>query len=339
MTTTQDILAIQTRDLSIGYQDNRVINRLFENLNLTLSPGALTCFMGPNGIGKSTLIRTLAGLQKPIAGTVEYIFKGSPPENSNSSISLAKNVSVVLTDRISTVNMNVYELVSFGRYPYLGWGTRLSEEDKQIIQRSIDYVQIHHLRHSRIFELSDGQLQMAMIARALAQDTPIVLLDEPTAHLDLNNRLEIMNLLRKLARTMNKAILVATHELDLALQTADIIWLAGFDRTIVTGIPEDLVLNGTFDNIFQFKGFDLKTGKIHHEAHRKQTIHIEGSGHNYLWTRNALERCGFSFGGETATHTIIIDSEGATVQWRVDNSHRFNSIQALIDHLLHQSGN
>lgn len=333
MTTTPDIFAIQTRELAIGYQDNRVINRLFENLNLTLRPGVLTCFMGPNGIGKSTLIRTLAGLQKPLSGTVDYVVKDSSPAISNSSLSLAKNVSVVLTDRISTANMNVYELVSFGRYPYLGWGTVLSDDDKQIIQRSIEYVQIQHLSHTRILELSDGQLQMVMIARALAQDTPIVLLDEPTAHLDLNNRVEIMNLLRKLARTMNKAILVATHELDLALQTADNIWLAGFDRTIVAGIPEDLVLNGTFDKIFQLKGFDLKTGKIHHEAHRKQTVHVEGSGHSYLWTRNALERCGFSFAREMATHTIIIDSEGPAVEWWVDNSHRFDSIQTLIDYL------
>jgi len=339
MTTAPDTLAIQTRALSIGYKDNRVTNLLFENLNLSLSPGILTCFMGPNGIGKSTLIRTLAGLQRPLSGTVEYVVKDRTQAISNSSISLARRVSVVLTDRLSTVNMNVYELVSFGRYPYLGWGTVLSDDDKEIIQRSIDHVQIQHLRDTRIFELSDGQLQMAMIARALAQDTPIVLLDEPTAHLDLNNRLEIMNLLRKLARTMNKTILVATHELDLALQTADIIWLAGLDRTIVAGIPEDLVLDGTFDKIFQFKGFDLKTGKIHHEAHRKQTIQIEGSGHNYLWTRNALERCGFSFGEETATHTIIIHSEGTAVEWRVDNSHRFYSIQALIDHLSHHSRN
>ena len=215
----------------------------------------------------------------------------------------------------------------------------MSDHDKQIIQRSIDFVQISHLAFHKIYELSDGQLQMVMIARALAQDTPIILLDEPTSHLDLNNRLEIMNLLRKLARTMNKAILVATHELDLALQTADVIWLAGHNRGIVTGIPEDLVLDGTFDEVFQLKGFDLKTGKVHHEAHRKVSVRIVGDGHNYLWTKNALERCGFSITDQTATHVLSIVADGDSFQWVVDNTHHFDSIHGLIDHLTNQADN
>lgn len=338
MKATPEILAIQTRQLSIGYEHSRINNRLFENLNLMLRLGELTCFMGPNGIGKSTLIRTLAGLQKPLSGEILYNDKIQSSTKGTSLRSLARNVSVVLTDRMSALNMNVFELVSFGRYPYLGWGTLLSEDDKTIIQRSIDYAQIQHLRFHKIYELSDGQLQMAMIARALAQDTPIILLDEPTAHLDLNNRLEIMNLLRKLARTMNKAILVSTHELDLALQTADVIWLAGRNHSIITGIPEDLVLDGTFDEIFQFKGFDLRTGKIHHEPHRQETIRIEGNSHNYLWTRNALERCGFAL-AETAVHTVSILSDGNSIKWIVDNSYRFDSIHDLIEHLKTQADN
>lgn len=339
MKTTPELSAIKTRNLSVGYPGRVIKNLLFENLDLNLKSAELTCFMGPNGVGKSTLIRTLAGLQKPISGEILFDEKFRPPVKGRHAQSLAKSVSVVLTDRISSINMNVYELVSFGRYPYLGWDTMLSNDDKQIIQRSIDFVQVNHLTLHKIYELSDGQLQMVMIARALAQDTPIILLDEPTAHLDLNNRLEIMNLLRKLARTMNKAILVATHELDLALQTADVIWLAGHNRRIVTGIPEDLVLNGTFDEVFKFKGFDLKTGKVHHEPHRQVSIRILGDGHNYLWTKNALERCGFSITDQTASHILSIVQEGNSFQWVVDDRHRFDSIHGLIDHLTNRTGN
>ena len=324
---------IQTKQLTVGYQNKQFKNLLIENLNLQLRSGQLTCFMGPNGVGKSTLIRTLAGLQKPLSGEVLYIER---PQPSPDSFALPKNVAVVLTDRITAVNMNVYELVSFGRYPYLGWGTKLSIEDKQIIQQSIHQVQIQDLLHQKIHELSDGQLQLVMIARALAQDTPIILLDEPTAHLDLNNRLEIMNLLRKLARTLNKAILVATHELDLALQTADVIWLAGRNRNILTGIPEDLVLKGAFDEIFQFKGFDLRTGKVHHEVHRRETIKLVGNSHEYLWTKNALERSGFSLTEENATHTITIIKEANTNSWLVDDGLHFDSINDLLIHLNYQ---
>jgi iron complex transport system ATP-binding protein len=137
-------------------------------------------------------------------------------------------------------------------------------------------------------------MQLVMIARALAQDTPVILLDEPTAHLDLNNRVEIMRVLRNVAKTMNKAILVATHELDLALQMADILWLATPDKQIEVGTPEDLVLNETLDKIFRLKGFDLKTGKVNHAPFRKREINLIGTGYEFLWTKNALDREGYS---------------------------------------------
>ena len=183
-----------------------------------------------------------------------------------------------------------------------------------------------------IEELSDGQLQMAMIARALAQETEILLLDEPTAHLDLNNRVEIMNLLRHLARTTNKAILIATHELDLALQTADKIWLATSKKKILTGLPEDLVLDGSFDEVFQLKGFDLKTGKMSHEAHRKISVQLIGEGHEYLWTKNALERSGY----EVATDALIkitLIKEGDKIIWKLifaDSDQFFDSLEKLL---------
>jgi iron complex transport system ATP-binding protein len=258
--------------------------------------------MGPNGIGKSTLIRTLAGLQKPLAGEISKLDE--------------KNIALVLTDKITATHMTVYDLVSYGRYPHLSWGISFTEEDRKIVEQSINEVHIQTLVNKKLEELSDGQLQLAMIARALAQKTPILFLDEPTAHLDLNNRVEIMKLLLNLARKKNKAIVVATHELDLALQMADCIWLATPSKKIKSGIPEDLVLDGSFDEIFQFKGFDLKTGKIQHQSFRNSTIVLQGSGYTFLWTKNALEREGFSVASEGNTSVFINESNKIT-SWKI----------------------
>lgn len=331
METERTPTIIEARELTIGYTHKRHASVLFQNLNLQLKSGALTCFMGPNGIGKSTLIRTFLGLHKPLSGDLRYAFDGALVEYEKIQ-NRARHVSAVLTDRIFAMNLNASELVAFGRYPYLGWDTKLNSADERMVNQSIAHVQIQHLADRKISELSDGQLQMVMIARALAQDTPIILLDEPTAHLDLNNRLEIMNLLRKLSHTLNKAILVATHELDLALQTADIVWLAGHNQDIQTGIPEDLVLNGAFDDVFRFKGFDLRTGKVDHEAYRNTTINLIGIGHAYLWTRNALERNGFSLVDRDASIAISITIQDDVMYWNRD-SHQFNSISDLLANL------
>ena len=319
--------AIFTDDLSVGYIKGSLRQELFQNLNLELMAGKLTCFMGPNGIGKSTLIRTLAGLHNPLSGEVKYT--GSLEARS---VDLPRHLAVVLTDRISAINMTAFEVVAFGRYPYLGWNVRLSAHDQQMIADTLREFHIDHLKNKKIHELSDGQLQMVMIARAVIQNTPSILLDEPTAHLDLNNRLEIMNLLRKLAHDANKAILVSTHELDLALQTADIIWLADRDKKIISGIPEDLVLNGAFDSIFQFKGFDLKTGKVEHVPHRGICVDLIGSGHEYLWTKNALERNGFITGSDEATkYKVSVRKESDRLVWTIDDKISLSSLEDLIN--------
>ncbi len=309
---------MSTTDLVVGYKTDKKDHTLFDNLNLKLKQGELVCFMGSNGIGKSTLIRTLAGLQKPLAGRIEIV-------NDQS-------VAVVLTDRINSALMTVHDLITYGRYPYLNWSVSLSKRDHELIDNAIQQVHLESIVTKKLFELSDGQLQMVMIAKALAQDTPVLFLDEPTAHLDLNNRVEIMNILRSLCRTAGKSILVATHELDLALQTADSIWLATSNRKIIEGLPEDLVLNGTFDQVFQFKGFDLKTGKMTHEAFRKTSIHLKGEGHNYLWTKNALERNGYEV-NENAMIVVTIKEENEQSVWSIENS-TFKTIKGLLESLM-----
>lgn len=323
----QDKAYLTTSDLGIGYQRKKIQNLLFRNLNLSLYGGQLVCFMGPNGIGKSSLIRTLSGLQKPLQGSIQI------HASTNNS---AQQISVVLTDRISIPNITVEEVVAFGRYPYLDWSIKLSVADHELIADAIRRVHIDHLKTKRLHELSDGQMQMVMIARALAQDTPIILLDEPTAHLDLNNRVEIMKLLRSLSRTTSKAILVATHELDLALQLADWIWLTGRDKNILTGMPEELVLDGSFDTIFQFKGFDLRTGKVQHEKSRDVTISLKGDGSEFLWTKNALERHGYEVTDQPGVITVSLQRKNNSLEWQLSTSAEqksFRSLAALIDSL------
>jgi iron complex transport system ATP-binding protein len=314
---------LETHQLGLGYPEKSIL--LFNDLNLKLQEGELVCFMGPNGIGKSTLIRTLAGLQPPLKGKI--VMRGP-------SSSLPEKIAVVLTEKLSLVNMTVYELITFGRYPYIGWNVKLQKHDKDLIEQAISFTRLEELRDKKLYELSDGQLQMTMIARALAQDTPLVLLDEPTAHLDLNNRLETMKLLRKLTRSTKKSFLVSTHELDLALQTADQLWLAGRNGKIYTGIPEDLVLTGRFDEIFEFKGFDLKTGKVQQELKRSHTIELQGEGYAFLWTKNALERNGYPVNEDHPSHAVaIVQKNAACFQWIVNKEKVFESLADLLDYL------
>ncbi len=319
---------LKTDRLCVGYRHGANENELLSNLKLALHASEMICLMGPNGAGKSSLIRTIAGFQKPLSGTITVARPTSTDTN--------KSIAVVLTDRAKTLNLTVEEVVAFGRYPYIGWNIRLSAHDRELIQTAIGQVRIQPLLKKKLFELSDGQLQMVMIARALAQDTPILLLDEPTAHLDLNNRVEIMNLLRQLSRTTNKAILLATHELDLALQTSDRIWLTGNERNILEGLPEDLVLNGTFDDIFRFKGFDLKTGKVLHQPFRNVSIRLSGEGPAYFWTKNALERNGFAVREDEKSIPITIVQRDSSIGWIVERSgvlKEVSSLEKLIDTL------
>lgn len=320
---------LTTKDLTVGYKQKGSDNTILENVNVSLHSGELVCFMGPNGVGKSTLIRTITGIQKPLSG---HVFIDGDLLHDIDIADLSKKLSVVLTDKINAANLTVYELIALGRYPYLRWNISFSVHDKQAIEGAIETTKIGYLANRKIYELSDGQLQKVMIARALCQDTPIMILDEPTAHLDLNNRVEVINLLRDLAKKHNKSILMATHELDLALQSADRIWLTGADQPIVNGFPEDLVLNGAIDKVFQLKGFDLKTGRLEIKKGDKK-VKLIGEGHDFLWTKNALERNGFCIAG-SADITIEIQND-QTTKWLIkkEGEHIMHTLEELINFL------
>ncbi|EFC68374.1 ABC transporter ATP-binding protein [Prevotella sp. oral taxon 317] len=221
--------SITLRDLSVGYQHpRRTPTTVLAQLNATLHAGQLTCLVGANGIGKSTLLRTLAAFQPPIAGQMHY-YSGEQvaPINlvSLSQARLARLVSVVLTAKPSVENLSVEQIVGLGRSPYTNiWGT-LRAEDHRMVEWAMDVVGITSLRHRQVQTLSDGERQKMMIAKALAQDTPVILLDEPTAFLDYKSKVEVLGLLARLAHETNKMVLLSTHDLEQAVHAADALWV------------------------------------------------------------------------------------------------------------------
>ena len=247
-------------NLSIGYKSKNHHNVIAENLNLNLESGKLVALVGANGIGKSTLLRTLTGIQKPLAGSVTLHNKDI---FSYESLALAQNLSLVLTEKLPPSNLTVFELIALGRQPYTNWLGKLSTGDLEKINRAIALTHIEHLVDKMHYEISDGQLQIVLIARALAQDTPLIILDEPTTHLDLQHKVAIFKLLQKLSQQTNKCILFSTHDIDLAIQLSDEI-IVMTENGINQDQPCNLITKGVFDTLFQDANlfFDKEKGKF-----------------------------------------------------------------------------
>lgn len=216
---------ITLKNLVVGYPDGRHTRQLNHAANEEAHDGMLTCLIGANGAGKSTLLRTIAGFQLPLEGTV---LLGGDDVRALSPRQRAERMAVVLTDRPDVMCTTVWEMVATGRAPFTGFWGRLSSKDRNIVTRSLRLVGIEWMADRTVASLSDGERQKVMIAKALAQQTPVILLDEPTAFLDYPSRVEVMQLLLNIAHEEHKTVLLSTHDLDLALQTADRIWL--FER-------------------------------------------------------------------------------------------------------------
>ncbi|MBN2596103.1 MAG: ABC transporter ATP-binding protein [Marinifilaceae bacterium] len=278
---------LHIRNLSIGYGSKIVAG----NLSAIIPSGELICLLGSNGTGKSTLMRSICGFQPVLGGLI--LIDNQEVHQLNEK-ELSKQIAVVLTDRVVVPNANVQELVGYGRSPYTGMLGRLNAADKIIVARAMEQCGIAHKKDSLLTSLSDGERQKAFIAKALAQDTPLIILDEPTAFLDLPARVEIMQLLRDIANTSGKSILMSTHDLDLALQLSDRLWLLQNGGPLITGSPEDLLLKNAFQKMFQHKGvvFDNKTGlfKVMHTQHSQ--VAVKGHGFEYVLLRRALSRKG-----------------------------------------------
>lgn len=285
---------LRTDSLSIGYRRaRRDAAVVASGLRFALRPGELVCLLGPNGAGKSTLMRTLARLQPALSGRIWL--DGRPLEELRPG-QLARRLSVVLTDRVDVGAMSGFGLASLGRHPYTGWTGTLSVRDERIVQWALLAVRADGLADRLIVEMSDGERQKILIARALAQEPRVMLLDEPTAFLDLPRRVEVMDLLRRLARENGQAILLSTHDLDLALRNADRLWLLSADGALFDGAPEDLVLSGAFERVFSAEGvsFDRDRGSFHTREESSGVVLLEGEGAAAHWARRALERIGFA---------------------------------------------
>jgi iron complex transport system ATP-binding protein len=237
---------VKTRNLSIGYTSKKQKIVIASNLNITLEKGKLVCLLGENGIGKSTLLRTLTKVQPEISGS---IFINQINLNEISNLNLSKQLSVVLTEKLPESSLTVFELVALGRQPYTNWVGQLNAKDIEIIEMALEETNTKHLVQAKYYQLSDGQLQKVLIARALAQNTKIIVLDEPTAHLDIHHTIETFSLLKKLANKYGKTIIISTHEINLALQLADELWLMT-PQEFITGKTNDLIINNHITKLF-----------------------------------------------------------------------------------------
>ena len=282
---------IHIENLSIGYPGKGDVKVVASGICADINSGELTCLLGANGVGKSTLLRTLSAFQPKLDGEIRIQGKEIGEYTDKQ---LSRVISVVLTEKCDLRNMTVNELIGLGRSPYTGfWGT-LSADDKEIVERSIALVGIPHLTHRMVHTLSDGERQKVMIAKALAQETPVIYLDEPTAFLDFPSKVEMMQLLHHLSRQTDKTIFLSTHDLELALQIADKIWLMDKVNGVTIGTPEDLSLNGSLSNFFARKGivFDLETGLFRVDNEYTSQIRLIGHGQTYAMVRTALQRNG-----------------------------------------------
>jgi iron complex transport system ATP-binding protein len=284
---------ISAENLSIGYLLNRGGSSKIIKKDICLNglKGELIALIGGNGAGKTTLLKTLIGFQPIISGSI--LIKGISL-NHYPEKELARLMSFVSTEIIRVSNLTVYDLIALGRFPHTNWAGRLTNEDRQKVDEAIRLVGLENFQNRKINLISDGERQKAMIARTLAQDTDIILLDEPTAFLDLSNKYEIVQILHKLANERGKTILYSTHDLQTAIVQCDKIWLM-LENQVKEGSPEDLILNGSFSSLFHTKNlfFDAEKGDFRlHKGIGKKAI-VKGEGIALTWTIKALERIGF----------------------------------------------
>lgn len=293
MKETKETAVIQGKELSIGYHTSKGNRVVHTHLNFELRAGQLTCLLGANGAGKSTLLRTLAGAQASLAGEITLLGRPLPDYSERDR---SRTIGIVLTDKTQAGGLTVYELVALGRQPHTGFFGRLHDGDHALIRRALDDVGITHKAQSFVAELSDGERQKTMIAKALVQECPLIILDEPTAFLDVVSRLDTMSLLHRLAMEQHKAILLSTHDVEQALVLADRLWLLSTDGGLTAGVTEDLILSHRMERLFPHStiSFDYGHGSFYPTVEGTREIRVSAADETLLhWAVNAMNRKGY----------------------------------------------
>ena len=331
---------IEGKQLSIGYTTGRHRHIVHEELCFRLLPGELTCLLGANGSGKSTLLRTLAAAQSPLSGQLELLGK---PISAYSERERSRHIGVVLTDKTQTGGLSVYDLVALGRQPHTGFFGRLRAADHQKVEQALAAVGIADKAWCYTADLSDGERQKAMIAKALVQECPLILLDEPTAFLDVVSRIEIMHLLHRLAAEEHRAILLSTHDIDQALVLADRLWLLRKEKGMQCGVTEDLILSGALDQLFPHPDilFDRMHGVYSPAVKGRRSIRLRAADETLLhWTQNALNRHQFlclPYDKEGSDHLPLLEvwSPCRLELHTVNGFRSFTSFESLLEHAGH----
>ncbi|MCK5884278.1 MAG: ABC transporter ATP-binding protein [Bacteriovoracaceae bacterium] len=276
---------VSAKKLSVGHQGLSILS----DLSFDIFPGDFICLMGSNGRGKTTLLRTLSSLLTPIAGE---IFIAEREISQFSAIELAKTVSVVLTERIDIPNISVWDFVSMGRAPYTNFWGALGASDNAIVEESLIALGFFKQRNRLFNELSDGQKQKVLIARALAQNTPVILLDEPTNFLDMPRKMELMVLLKRIAAEKNKAILFSSHDWELALEMNTHLWLIDDSGEFNVGMPEEIILQQKLFSSFKSSEivFSTKKGRFEEVISPVYSVALEGDEYGVKWTGHALRK-------------------------------------------------
>ncbi len=305
---------IECKKLTIGYSDRSSASVVVKSdLTLRAFSGEIVALIGGNGIGKSTLLKTIAGFQSPLSGEL-LIHQRSARDYGPKE--LAREMSFVSTEMVRAASLTVREMVGLGRFPYTNWFGQLTPYDQKIIDTAIQQVGLNGYENRQISRISDGERQRAMIARALAQDTRIMVLDEPTAFLDISNKYEIVRILHRLAEEQGKCIIFSTHDLNTALSMADHIWLMLDDR-VVEGLPEEIASRGYFGSLFpnnQHLVFDPKKGDFRIRKESKGKVKLTARGSEVLWMTKALERIGFEVVISSGTQQEIVHQSSKSVQ-------------------------
>ncbi len=305
---------LRISDLEIGYSPDRAI---FPPISATSKGGELVALVGRNGVGKSTYLRTIAGLQRKIAGEVSILGRNIESVSRNEK---ARIISFVPAEPVRIPNLDILTFVALARFPHVGWAGKLSAEDWDMVYGAIKLVRIEHLTYRDISLVSDGERQRAMIAFALAQDTDIVLFDEPTAYLDLPNKFEIVCLLRDISHSKKKSIIYSTHDIQGAISEVDKLWLM-HESKLVEGIPEELVLNNQLASLLDKSQvtFDMHTGTFRIDRVPTFDVILEGKGIELFWTKKLLHRLGFRIHDREGSFPLKISVQGfdSKIGWKV----------------------